>query len=164
MTVRFWVQTVKSRKQSSRREVVNSGITTLERLDFVQVTKSTTLVSEIMPDINTIWFNRGESRMRARYFVSESLLPIPMKTLSVSSRRKWPMQISIWAEILTFIAQIWHLSLRTIRWMRSRSSTTRMHTLLAFCSFPHLATEVHVLKISYDSSTAIIGNKYHQME
>ena len=58
LTARVWSMTVKPRHRSWRTAdggCSSTGLTTLERLEMVWVVRSASLVSEILPEINTIW-------------------------------------------------------------------------------------------------------------
>jgi hypothetical protein len=166
MTFRFWIQTVKPRHQSSRREAIKSGITTLERLDLVWVTRSASLVSEILPDINKIWENMVQAWGvdNAREVLNIRIFVTDMDDMAIQVLKTQMAESSLYKSgNIRFerpdLGQIIEDHSLNMIYQLNNS-----HTLLAFCGAPTLAREVHVMKINNDISTAITGNKYHQME
>lgn len=55
MTARLWNKAVQPQHNSWRNTIAEDGFRALDRMEIIWVTRSASLVSEIMPDINGIW-------------------------------------------------------------------------------------------------------------
>lgn len=167
MTFRCWGEAVKSRHRSFRDEVVNSGITAMEKMEFVWVTRSASLVSQVMPDIARIndalvqaWGRDFARRaLRVRVYVTDK------NAESVATLKKELAGTDLYEQGDCFFFHRPDLS--KIIEDHSLDMVTHLrnsYTLLAFCGSPRLSHEIHQVKINNDITTSITGNKYHQME
>lgn len=166
MTIRLWSATVKPRHCSWRTIARNDGLSMLERLDIVWVTRSASQVSEILPDINNVWDrlvsrwgnDRAEQVCRIAVYVTDSdksstdLLRLEIRDNSLN-RKGW-----IRFERPDFHKIIEDYSLDLI------STRRNSYSLLAFCGSPSLGQIINEHKISNDMVVAMTGNKKHQME
>jgi ferredoxin-NADP reductase len=187
LTARVWSMTVKPRHRSWRTAgggCSGTGLTTLERLEMVWVTRSASLVSEILPEINTLWDELvaqwGEENARAvcriQIFVTDTdqravaLLKQELLHHSLGQAGQIPSQgqsqsqegtsfdSCIRFERPDFADIIEHHTLDMITTRRNS------YSVLAFCGSPVLAGNLHYLKINNDMVAAVTGNKRHQME
>jgi ferredoxin-NADP reductase len=176
LTARVWSMTVKPRHRSWRTAdgvCSNSGLTTLERLEMVWVVRSASLVSEILPEINTLWDELvgqwGEENAHAvcriKIFVTDTdqlavtLLKQELLTHSLGQAAGACRSSSgISFERPDFAEIIEHHTLDMITTRRNS------YSVLSFCGSPILAGALHYLKINNDMVAAVTGNKRHQME
>ena len=166
MTARLWGCTVKPRHQSWRHSVKSDGIGAMDCLDVVWVSRSASLVSEIMPDINNIyealasqWGRENAAKVckisvyvtdkdeRACHLLCKELARMPLYQNGAVSFGRPDFDRLIENHTLKMIC-----------------TRKKSYSLLAFCGSTEIAQEIHHHKISNDMITAITGNKQHQME
>lgn len=162
MVGRFWAMTVRPRHRSWKRAIFADGSSTFQRLDLVWVSRSSALVSQILPLIDRSWSNLDEywedtSICRISVFVTD-------KDQEANDRLREEIEHSglyqngaIHFCRPNFDQIIENHTLDLIGTRRSSSS------VLAFCGSPVLSQKLHQQKISNDMLTAITGNKKHQM-
>ena len=163
MVLRAWSMTVKS------RSIVRAGCSSLralERLDVIWVSRSASLVAEILPDVNDIWTSLvdawGEENAaavcRLSIYVTEK--DAKEREMLVRELKGTPLYENDWVHFgrPDFAGLIEDHSIDLISTRRTSSS------LLAYVGSPELAQELHHLKISNDIVKAITGNKKHQMD
>jgi hypothetical protein len=169
LTARAWSMTVKPRHRSWRTADGScSGLTTLERLEMVWVTRSASLVSEILPEINTIWdqlvsvwgAENAQAVCRIQIFVTDTdqraVALLKQELLHQSLGQGTCDSIRFERPDFAEIIENHTLDMITTR----RNS----YSVLAFCGSPILAGNLHHLKINNDMVAAVTGNKRHQME
>jgi len=166
MVARVWGMTVKPRHRSWNGSVIGKGTQTMERLEVVWVTRSASLVSEILPDISEIWetlvdaWGKEDAHRVCRFSVyvtdkDSQAREVLKRELGKTSLYKSGLIRFGRPDFATVIGD-YTLELVTTR----RNS----YSLLAFCGSPKLAQELHHCKISNDMVTAVTGYKKHQME
>jgi hypothetical protein len=166
MTARFWAMTVRPRYSSWRLRSSNNYSLILECLEIIWVTRSASLVSEVMPDIDTIW--RDLAHSWGEEHVNE------VCRISVYVTDKDPMHVtSLQHDIQStrlYQAGCVHfgrpnfqgvVESHTLEMICTRRNS---YTLLAFCGSPQLASELHQVKIYNDMMIQVTGNEKHQME
>jgi len=163
MTGRFWDMTVRPRHSSWKRAIVGDGASTLERLELVWVSRSSALVSEILPIIDKSW------SALVRYWGDASMCRISIYVTDKDEAAKEQLQNQIEETGLyqtgaihfcrPKLAQI--IESHTLDLIHNRQSSS---SVLAFCGSPVLSQKLHQDKISNDMLTAMTGNKKHQME
>jgi hypothetical protein len=167
LTARTWSMTVKPRHRSWRADGC-SGLTTLERLEMVWVSRSASLVSEILPEINTIWDELvsqwGEENAQAVCRISIFVTDKDQRAVALLKQELLHHSLGqgrcdcIHFERPDFNEIIENHTLDMITTRRNS------YSVLAFCGSPTLAGELHHLKINNDMVAAVTGNKRHQME
>jgi hypothetical protein len=167
LTARAWSMTVKPRHRPWRADGC-SGITTLERLEMVWVTRSASLVSEILPEINTVWDELvaqwGEENAQAVCRISIFVTDTDQRAVALLKQELLNHSLGqgacdcIHFERPNFSEIIENHTLDMITTRRNS------YSVLAFCGSPSLAGELHHLKINNDMVAAMTGNKRHQME
>jgi hypothetical protein len=167
LTARTWSMTVKPRHRSWRATADCCSSTTLERLEMVWVARSASLVSEILPEINTIWDELvsqwGVENACAVCRISIYVTDTDQQAVALLQQELLHLSLGgqsgcIHFERPDFGAIIENHTL-------DRISTRRNSvTVLAFCGSPTLARELHHLKINNDMVAAVTGHKRHQME
>ena len=172
MTGRTWSRTVAPRVHRSYRAAGVYGsdamttTTTLERLDVVWVTRSASLVSEIIPDINSIYkilvdawgYDYARAVCRIRIYVTdpdpESLRLLKRELTNTLLYQSGSVRFGR-PDIGKMIEK------HSIDMICSRRSS---YSLLAYVGSPELAREIHECKLFNDMKVAITGNRRHQME
>lgn len=165
MTFRAWDMTVKPRYRAWRGGDCR-GVQTMERLEVVWVARSASMVARIIPDVNEIWKNlvdvwgeeNAQSVCRLSVYVTDK--DCMARQILKRELRGTPLYESgsIHFGRPDFGRLIEDHTIDMISNRRTSSS------LLAYVGSPELAREIHRLKISNDMTTAITGNKRHQME
>lgn len=168
MIFRLWSMAVIPHHRSWKTRVESGGvIRTMERFDFVWATRSASLVSEILPDINEIWMSLvntwGEKNALAVCRISIYVTDQNEEALALLEKQ--------FGNTTLFKKGFVHLrrpdfSLmiqnHTIELIAKRRYS---HSLLAYVGSAQLASEIHHNKISNDMVTAITGHsKNHQMD
>ena len=165
MTLRAWNMTVRPRHQA-RHSGDCHGVRTLERLEVVWVARSSSMVARIIPDINKIWKGLvdiwGEEK-------AVSVCRISVYVTDKDSKARQLLKRELRGSPLYESGAIHFgrpdfgrlIEDHTIDMISSRRTS---NSLLAYVGSPELAREIHRLKISNDMTTAITGNKRHQME
>lgn len=167
MTARLWGCTVKAHHKSWRKSVDTDGIGALDKLQLVWVSRSASLVSELMPDINCIWDALAEQ------WGNENAAKVCQISVFVTDKDEAACDL-LRREL--FSSQLFRLGAiqfgrpdfahliedHTIKMICTRKKS---NTLLAFCGSQDVAHEIHHHKVSNDMVTAITGHKpNHQME
>jgi hypothetical protein len=166
MTTRAWGRTVKPRHQSWRYSVKSDGIGALDCLNIVWVSRSASLVSELMPDINNIyealaaqWGRENAAKVcKVSIYVTDKnennceLLQRELRKFSLYQSGAVHFERPDFARLIEN---------HTLKMICTRKKS---YSLLAFCGSPEVAQEINHQKISNDMITAITGNKQHQME
>jgi len=170
MTIRAWSMTVKPHNTRSWRAASGmevGGVTsTMERLEVVWVTRSSSLVSEILPDVNAVWeelvaswgLEHAKSVCRFNVFVTdrnEQALRTLMHELAGTSLFQNGFVHFGRPDIGRMIED------HSIETITTRKSS---YTLLTYVGSIELAREIHECKLFNDMKIAITGNKKHQME
>jgi len=166
MTARFWNMAVRPRHRSWRKSKLSGGFATLDRLEFVWVTRHASQAAEILPELNrifegltSIW---GQKRLddvcRLQIYVTDK----DKTSLELLRREITAMALykkgSIFFQRPDFESIIENHSLDMISNLRNSSS------LLAFCGSSVLSRAISEYKIQNDMLKAMTGNKKHQME
>ena len=164
MTARAWSVTVKPRSQSWRN--FEDGWQTLERLDIVWASRSASLVSEIIPDINAMWqdlvnawgLENAKSVCRFNVFVTDK-----DETAKQVLRRELAQTILYQNGFIHFGRPDFDKIIEdhSIEMIDSNHTS---NTLLAYVGSPQLAAMIHECKMFNDMKVAITGNKKHQMD
>lgn len=168
MTLRLWYTAVNARKSSWRKDVTKSGFVTLDKVDFVWITRSASLVSKILPDISYLWDSLceawGEDAAKMvcdiRIYVTDKdeqscnaladeLKPYLLGRMGVVQFNRPNIRRLIEDYTLDRIYS---------------ERTTASNTLLAFCGSPSLSAQIHHAKTENDISTVISGHSLHKME
>ena len=166
MVLRTWATTVMSRHGSWSSRTDCRGVRALERLDVVWVTRSASLVSEILPDINEVWQTlvdswgdeNASSVCRLSVYVTEKD-PRASKMLK-EELAGTPLYEKGWVRFgRPDFGRL--IEDHTIELISTRRTS---RTLMAYVGSRELANELHRLKISNDIVKAITGNKNHQMD
>jgi hypothetical protein len=163
LTARAWSMTVKPRHRSWRAQGC-SGLTTLERLEIVWVTRSASLVSEILPEINIIWDKLvsqwGNENARAVCRISIFVSDKDQQAVALLQRELINHSLG---HCVRFERPDFRevLENHTLDMITTRRNS---YSVFSFCGSPTLAGELHQLKINNDMVAAVTGNKRHQME
>jgi len=167
MLLRLWSMAVIPRHRSWKTRVENRGVMrTMERFDFVWVTRSASLVAEILPDINEIWESLvstwGEKNAAAVCRISIHVTD--KDEVALEALRKEFGKTSLFkGGCIHYGRPDFSLMIQnhTIELIASRRYS---HSLLAYVGSPALVQEIHHSKITNDMVTAITGHTEHQME
>lgn len=166
-TTRLWSCTVKAHHKSWRKSVETEGIDALEKLELCWVSRSASLVSDVIPDINEIWTQLAEQ------WGQENASKICQVSIYVTDKDKAACELlkqELSASLLFRSGAIKFgrpdfgrlIEDHTVRMICTRKKS---YSLLAFCGSPEVADEVLQHKVSNDMITAVIGHKGdHQME
>ena len=166
MTARLWSQTVAPRHKSQRKHVAVEGPGVLEKMEVVWVSRSASLVSELMPDITCVWEalvsqwgkEHADKVLKVSIFVTDK----DNEARDLLKRELASSELfqngAVQFERPDFAAIIEDHSLRMI------CTKKESYSLLAFCGSNDIAEEIHHHKVSNDMISAITGNKSHQME
>jgi len=168
MTVRVWSMTVRPRHRSWQNSGDSDGVRAMERLEIVWVSRSASLVAEILPDINSIretlvksW---GEEHARSVCRISVYVTDTDPKARELLIDDIHHTALFQSGNVRfgrpDFGRIIEDHSLDLICTNNRRTS----YSLMAFCGSPRLSQELHQCKISNDMLLGITGNKKHQME
>lgn len=157
---------MKSHHRSWRKSVDTDGIGALDKLELVWVSRSASLVSELMPDINCIWEalaeQWGKENAAKVCKISVYVTDNDEKACDLLRRELCASQLfrdgAIQFGRPDFARLIEDHALKMICTRKASSS------LLAFCGSQEVAEEIHHHKISNDMTMAITGHKAHQME
>mmetsp|Transcript_255 Transcript_255/g.620 ORF Transcript_255/g.620 Transcript_255/m.620 type:complete len:915 (+) Transcript_255:51-2795(+) len=167
ITGRVWYAVVKSHHHAFRRDAVRDGITSLNRLEFVWVTRSAMMVSELMPEIQGIWdslveewgcVEEVEKVLSITVFVTDKdqsaneLLKEELAGTSLFEGGSFRFERPDFAQIVEDHT------------VELAATCEHSYSLMAFCGSPGLAAKLHEIKIANDMTAAITGNQYHQME
>jgi len=168
MIIRMWYDAVESKNKSWRKEVSRSGFLTLDKVTFIWVTRSASLVSKIVPDIIGLWdgLSKAWGEEAARKVCDISIFITDKDDDACTSLLKEVKGSSI-NELGAIKFQrpdlqdiIENHTIDRINDKRGVHSST----LLAFCGSPKLSAHIHHAKIANDISTVISGNSLHQMD
>lgn len=166
-TIRLWSCTVKSHHGSWRKRVETEGIDALEKLELCWVSRSASLVSDVIPDINEIWTQLAEQ------WGEENAFKVCQVSVYVTDKDKAACELlkqELSASLLFRNGAIKFgrpdfgrlIEGHTVRMICTRKKS---YSLLAFCGSPVVADEVLHHKVSNDIITAVIGHSAdHQME
>lgn len=165
MLARSWSMTVKPR--SSRRSTVEAdGNRTMERLDVVWVTRSASLVSEILPDVNSIWC-RLVSLWGLKHATSVCRFSVYVTDPNPAARQVLARELS---NTLLYQNGFVHFGRPDIGAIIENHSIDMIcnhrssNTLLAYVGSQELSTDIHECKLFNDMKISITGNKKHQMD
>uniref|UniRef100_A0A7S1YCJ9 FAD-binding FR-type domain-containing protein n=1 Tax=Grammatophora oceanica TaxID=210454 RepID=A0A7S1YCJ9_9STRA len=166
MTMRCWYEVVKPRHHSFRTEMLRSGINTVDKMEFVWVTRSAKLVSEIMPDINRIYDTLVEKwgEAHAARVLDIKVFVTDKDADAVRRLRESMENTNLYKNGHYTFGRPDLLKVIEDHTLDCSTKLRNSYTLLAFCGSPQLSHEIHRMKISNDISAAITGNKNHQME
>lgn len=164
MTARVWDMTVRSRNTSWQCCEAEGEFNSLERMELVWVTRSSSLVSQVLPDICNIW------EILVRAWGEEDAMKVCRISVFVTDTD--PVECALLRNELSSSKLCKSVSFsrpdfgqmiesHTLDLIASREKST---SLLAFCGSPQLSQEIHQDKISNDMLTAVTGYKQHQME
>eukprot|EP00543_Licmophora_paradoxa_P014987 CAMPEP_0202471054 /NCGR_PEP_ID=MMETSP1360-20130828/83405_1 /ASSEMBLY_ACC=CAM_ASM_000848 /TAXON_ID=515479 /ORGANISM="Licmophora paradoxa, Strain CCMP2313" /LENGTH=687 /DNA_ID=CAMNT_0049096985 /DNA_START=495 /DNA_END=2558 /DNA_ORIENTATION=- len=165
MTFRLWSQAVRTRHHAFREQIVSHGISNMERLTFVWVTRSAQLVSKIMPDINDVyaslvshWGESAREVLRLELYVTD-------KDEAAVEQLKFEMaQTDLYRNGSYFFERPDVSKIIENHSLNMVATRQNSYTVLAFCGSPRLSQQINEMKIANDISVVITGNKYHQME
>ena len=166
MTARLWTRTVAPRHKSWRPNDNAEGSDALEKLEIVWVSRSASLVSELMPDIACVWNalaeqwgkeNASKVLKVAVYVTDKDQQACDLLKRELSSSELF-QNGTIHFGRPDFATIIEDQTLQMI------CTKKKSYSLLAFCGSKDIAEEIHHHKVSNDMITAITGNKGHQME
>jgi len=169
MTIRTWYNAVKARSRSWRNEVgIKGSATTMDKLTFVWVTRSASLVSKIVPDIIHIWNSLCDAwGVEAANKVCNISIYITDEDDEACDALK--AEIGDSSLFKSGAIEFGRPDMQEIienhtldRINDARGVPTA--TLLAFCGSPSLASVIQQAKIANDISAVITGNGHHQME
>jgi hypothetical protein len=166
MLARTWGQSVRPRHRSWKTSVQPSGITPLDRLELVWISRSAALVSELLPIISNKYQKLvkawGEENAHAVCVISIYVTDkdqTEIKALKASLAAGFPfLSVDIKFQRPN-LPNIIERHTQNVICTRKYSSS-----VLAFCGSPSLATSLHQAKIHNDMLTSITGNKRHQIE
>jgi hypothetical protein len=166
MLARTWGQSVRPRHMSWKTRVQPGGITPLDRLELVWISRSAALVSELLPIISSNYekllssWGEGSAQLVCAisiYVTDKDQTEIEALKVGLDeSPRFRSIAIKFQRPNLNGIVEQHTVDVICKR-RYSRS-------VLAFCGSPSLATTLHQAKIHNDMLTSITGNKRHQME
>ena len=157
---------MKSHHKSWRKSVHTEGIGALDKLELVWVSRSASLVSELMPDINCIWEalaeqwgNENAAKVcKISVYVTdkdEEACELLRRELSASQLFRGGAIKFGRPDFARLIED------HTLNMICTRKKS---YSLLACCGSQQVAEEIHHHKVSNDMAMAITGHKAHQME
>lgn len=165
LTLRLWTMVTKPNNNNYGADVGRH--VPLERFDLVWATRSASLVSEILPDIQAIWDRLVDTwgYEYAREACRISIYCTSRDEATVDALRSELGEGSLWC------AGAIHLGRPNLDQVLQdytidliEQEQTSSQSMLAFCGSPALASTLHHCKISTDLVKAITGHKRHQME
>ena len=164
-TARVWTMTVRPR-HCSWMNSYNSHVNALERLQVHWVTRSASLVSEILPEIEDTW---GQLVDLWGYEFAAQVCRISIYVTDPDHQQvallKHEIQDThLYRHGCLFTGRPDLKELVQDHTLEMICTRRNSYSLLAFCGSPQLASELHQTKISNDMLTSITGNKNHQME
>jgi hypothetical protein len=166
MLARTWGQSVRPPHMSWQTSVQPGGITPLDRLELVWISRSAALVAELLPIISSnyqklvkAWGDENAHEVCAVSIYVTDKDQTEIEALKASLHEN-PLFQSVAIkfqrpELPDIIERHTHNVICTRKYSSS---------VLAFCGSPSLATKLHQAKIHNDMLTSITGNKRHQME
>jgi hypothetical protein len=139
---------------------------TLDRLEMIWVTKSASLVSKIIPEINVMWDKLVQE------WGNENAAKVLRIKIHITDKDEMTCEMLKQELADTDLFQSGAIRFgrpdfceiiedHTIEMVCTRAKS---YSLLAFCGSAKLASEIHSDKISNDMVAGITGNKQHQME
>lgn len=166
MTARLWIRTVEPRHKSWRKSVDTDGISALDRLEIVWVSRSASLVSELMPDINCIW------DALAKQWGKDNATKVCKISVYVTDKDDKACELlktelsgtELFRDGAIHFGRPDFGTLVEDHTLQMITTRKKSYSLLAFCGSRDVAKEIHHHKISNDMITAVTGNKAHQME
>ncbi|CAB9518019.1 generating NADPH oxidase heavy chain subunit [Seminavis robusta] len=168
MTARLWSRAVKPHNKSWRKSVSTDVIGgAMEGLDIVWVSRSASLVSELMPDINSIWDSLAEQwgRENASKVCKISVYVTDEDETACELLRKELSSTQLFEDGAIRFGRPNFDQLIEDHTIRMICTRKKSYSLLAFCGSQDVAEELQRSKVSNDMVTAITGqNNAHQME
>lgn len=166
MTARAWSRTVQPRHSSWRKSLETDGISALDGLDIVWVSRSASLVSELMPDINNIYeaLAKEWGRDNAAKVCKISVYVTDKDEQACNLLRKELASMELYRQGAICFGRPNFARLIENHALRLICTRKKSYSLLTFCGSHEVARELQHHKISNDMITAITGNKAHQME
>lgn len=164
MVFRFWSKTVTPRHRSWKGCVDGNGSRTMERIDMVWVCRSASLVSEMLPEIESVWQNltKAWGVAHAQNACRISIYVTDKNHHACSILRRETSKLSLQSRVFFGRPRLGGIIREhTIGLVATRRYS---NTLLAYVGSPQLAEIIHHYKISNDVVATITGNKNHQME
>ena len=165
LTLRLWAMVTKPNNNNYGADVGRH--VPLERFDLVWVTRSASLVSEILPDIQAIWDRLVDAwgYDYAREACRISIYCTSREESAVDALRSELGEGSLWsAGAIHLVRPDLDQVLQDYTIDLIEEEQTSSQSMLAFCGSPALANTLHHCKISTDLVKAITGHKRHQME
>ena len=166
MTFRLWAKAVMPRDSTSARTIMQNAGPSVDRLNFVWTTRSASLVSEILPDILSLWdllASKWGPENAAQVCPISIHVTDPDSDACDQLRREYDQTDLYQSGGMKFgradLSRV--IEDHSLDMVGSRGTS---QSLLAFCGSPQLAREIHSYKISNDMVLAITGNKKHQMD
>ena len=164
-TARVWNMTVRPH-HSSWRNCHNSSVNTLERLQVCWVSRSASLISEILPEIDETW---GQLVKLWGYEHAVEVCQISIYVTDpdyhqVSLLQREIEDTHLYQHGCLFVGRPDFQEIVQNHTLEMICTRRNSYSLFAFCGSPQLASELHQTKISNDMLTSITGNKNHQME
>jgi len=168
MTIRVWNAAVKPRHRSWRRVALaySDGISTLDRLDFVWVTRSAAQVVEILPEINSTWdslvslwgVENVEAVCRISIYVTDR------DQVSNDSLKEEARNTSLYQNGCIRFARPDFYNIIETHSLEMISTRRNSSTLLAFCGSPSLGKSINEQKLKNDMVIAITANTHHTVD
>ncbi|GKZ01556.1 hypothetical protein MPSEU_001106100 [Mayamaea pseudoterrestris] len=164
MVLRVWSMAVEPHYKTIIPGQPHGG---LERLDVIWICRSALLVSEILPDIESVWnelvasvgVHRAKQVCRVRIYVTD-----PNVAANELLQLEWNATSLFQCFKIYYgrpnVARI--LEHHFVHLVCSQRSST--NTLLAYVGRKALALEIRTHKLLHDMTLAMIGNDKHQME
>ena len=166
MVLRIWGKAVDPQNRSWRSRLEESGERTIERTDVVWICRSASLVSELLPEIESLWKKLSE-KWGALHVDTVCRITIHVTDSDESARSQLEEEVSSTALYSSGRVKFGRPDLSSmVRQHTVELAGTREHsqTLLAYVGSPSLAQRIHQIKVSNDVVCAITGYNNHQME
>lgn len=166
MVVRIWGKAVNAQHRSWRSRLEGINERTIERTDIVWICRSASLVSELLPEIESLWTQLSE-KWGASYVDSVCRIAIYVTDSDQQARSHLKREISSTTVYNSGCVKFGRPDLPSLirqHTIELAETLTQSQTLLAYVGSPSLANEIHHHKVSNEVVCAITGYKNHQME
>lgn len=166
MVFRIWGKAVDPQNRSWRSRLEESAERTIERTDVVWICRSASLVSELLPEIESL-LKQLSQKWGTLHVDAVCRITIYVTDSDESARSQLKEEISTTALYLSGCVKFGRPDLSSmVRQHTVELAGTREHsqTLLAYVGSPSLAQRIHQIKVSNDVVCAITGYNNHQME
>lgn len=167
MVLRLWTKTVGPRHNSWKHAPGDeNGHSSMECLKVVWVSRSASLIAEILPDIEEIWQEilqtwDFEDAIKVCHF---SIYCTDKDESTTAALIDEVSHMSLYKHNCIHFGRPDFADLIESHTIELTEQSRSSNTLLAFCGSPALAKFIHACKVNNDMVAAISGYKQHQME